>query len=326
MLSPLHLRTFSVVMRLGSFAAAGRELGYTGSAVSQQISALESETGLALFERYGHTIRATQSAQLLSERAGETLGALKALEQAVGEMATGTRGRLGLGSFPTASEVLIPAVLGRFSRTFPDIEVRFHDGEPETLVPRLLEGDLDLLVSYRYDLVPRGWPAAVHRTHLMAEDLRLLVPPTYQTAGGDVALSDFAEAPWISTLEESAGTVAVERACAAAGFSPRIIYRTNDYDVIASFVLAGLGVAAVPLLAYSSRADLSIVSPAGLTVRRHIELLTVKGSTNPAVEALSDTLKAEAAKLASRHASRRVPDQAELQEPRFTGPPERARG
>lgn len=310
MLSPLHLQTFSVVMRLGSFAAAGRELGYTGSAVSQQISALESETGLALFERYGHTIRATQSAHLLSERAGETLGALKALEQAVGEMATGTRGRMGLGSFPTASEVLIPTVLGRFSRTYPEIDVRFHDGEPERLVPRLLEGDLDLLVSYRYDLVPRGWPANVHRTHLMAEDLRLLVPPSYQAAGGEVALSDFAEAPWISTLEESAGTVAVERACAAAGFSPKITYRTNDYDVIASFVLAGLGVAAVPLLAYSSRSDLTTVSPTGLSVRRHIELLTVKGSTNPTVEALAAILKAEAANLVSRHLSSSLPDQS----------------
>lgn len=308
MLSPLHLRTFSVVMRLGSFAAAGRELGYTGSAVSQQISALESETGLALFERYGHTIRPTQSAHMLSERSGETLGALKSLERAVAEMATGTRGRLGLGSFPTASEVLIPAVLGRFSRAFPDVEVRFHDGEPEMLVPRLLEGDLDLLVSYRYDLVPRGWPATVHRTHLMTEDLRLLVPPSYQTAGGQVTLSDFAEVPWISTLEESAGTLAVERACAAAGFSPRITYRTNDYDVIASFVLAGLGVAAVPLLAYSTRSDLTIFSPAELTVRRHIELLTIKGSANPAAEALSNALKAEAAKLGSHHASRSVPD------------------
>lgn len=308
MLSPLHLRTFSVVMRLGSFAAAGRELGYTGSAVSQQISALESETGLALFERYGHTIRATQSAHTLSERAGETLGALKALEQAVGEMATGTRGRLGMGSFPTASEVLIPAVLGRFSRAFPDIEVRFHDGEPEMLVPRLLEGDLDLLVSYRYDLVPRGWPANVHRTHLMAEDLRLLVPPSYQTVGGEFTLSDFAETPWISTLEESAGTLAVERACAAAGFSPKITYRTNDYDVIARFVLAGLGVAAVPLLAYSSRSDLTIVSPADLTVRRHIEILTVNGSADPAVDALAATLKSEAAQLSSRHVSRRLLD------------------
>lgn len=301
MLSPLHLRTFSVVMRLGSFAAAGRELGYTGSAVSQQISALESETGLALFERYGHTIRATPSAHMLGERAGETLGALKALEQAVGEMATGTRGRLGLGSFPTASEVLIPAVLGRFSRAFPDIEVRFHDGEPELLVPRLLEGDLDLLVSYRYDWVPRGWPANVHRTHFMAEDLRLLVPPSYQTVGCEFTLSDFAEVPWISTLEESAGTRAVERACAAAGFSPKITHRTNDYDVIASFVLAGLGVAAVPLLAYSRRSELTIISPADLTIRRHIELLTVKGPASAAVDALVATLKTEAAKLSTRH-------------------------
>lgn len=300
MLSPLHLQTFSVVMRLGSFAAAGRDLGYTGSAISQQIRALESETGLNLFERHGHSIRATQAAHMLSERASDTLGALKTLQQAVGEMATGNRGQLGLGSFPTASEVLIPAALGRFSRTYPDIEVKFHDGEPELLVPRLLEGDLDLLVSYRYDLVPRGWPANIQRTPLMAEKLGLLVPPSFQTVGRQFTLSDFAQTPWIATLEESAGTLAVERACAAAGFSPQIKFRTNDYDVIASFVLAGLGVAAVPLLAYSNRPDLTIVSPADLTVQRHIEILTVKGSALPAVDNLAAALTKEAASLSSR--------------------------
>jgi hypothetical protein len=110
-LNPLHLRTLSVVLRAGSFAAAGRQLGCTGSAVSQQMSALEADSGLTLFERGAHGIRPTAAAQLLSERAGETLGALASLEEAVREIATGTQGRLGLGCFPTASEVLVPSAL-----------------------------------------------------------------------------------------------------------------------------------------------------------------------------------------------------------------------
>ena len=135
MLNPLHLRTLSVVLRTGSFAAAGRHLGYTGSAVSQQMSALEADSGLLLFEREAHGVRPTAEAQLLSERAIETLGAFATLQDAVREMAAGTRGRLGLGSFPTASEVLIPRALARFGRDFRDVEVRFEDGEPHQLVP-----------------------------------------------------------------------------------------------------------------------------------------------------------------------------------------------
>jgi DNA-binding transcriptional LysR family regulator len=225
MLNPLHLRTLSVVLRVGSFAEAGRQLGYTGSAVSQQMSALESDSGLMLFERRAHGIRPTPAARLLSERASETLGAFATLEEAVREIATGTRGRLGLGSFPTASELLVPGALARFTRTFPNVEVRFDDGEPALLVPRRVEGDLDVVVVYRYDLVPQGWPAGCQRAPLLVEELRLLVPDSYPLpSSSPVHLADFADASWISTREGSAGTLAVERACVSVGFAPRIRY------------------------------------------------------------------------------------------------------
>lgn len=300
MLSPLHLRTLSVVLRLGSFAAAGRQLRYTGSAVSQQISALEADTGLTLFERAGHAIRPTKAAHMLSERSSETLGTFFSLEEAVRQMAAGTRGRLGLGSFPTASQALIPSTLGRFSRAFPDIDVRFYDGELEQLVPQLMEGDLEIVVAYHYDLVPRGWPTIIERTPLMSEDLRLLVPPNVQRRAENIKLTDFAHLPWISTREGSDGALAVERACAAEGFIPQIRYRTNDYDVIASFVQAGLGVAAIPLLAYSRQSELNAVAATDLTVRRHVEILTRKGPQNPALKEMVFALRTAADTFASR--------------------------
>ena len=295
MLNPVHLRTLSVVLRSGSFAAAGRQLGYTGSAVSQQMSTLESDSGLLLFERGAHGIRPTASAHLLSERASETLGAFATLEEAVREIATGTRGRLGLGSFPTASEVLVPGALARFSRAFGNVEVRFDDGEPGHLLPRLVEGDLDVAVVYRYDLVPQGWPSGLHRSPLLVEEMKVLVPATVRISGSAPQLADFAEMAWISTREGSAGTLAVERACAAAGFSPKIRYRTNDYDVIRSFVRAGLGVAAVPRLAYAGRPELRVVEVDGLTVRRHVEVLTAGERRSAAVAGMVDALKASAA-------------------------------
>ena len=71
-----------------------------------------------------------------------------------------------------------------------------------------------------------------------------------------------------------------------------IRYRTNDYDVVRSFVRAGLGVAAVPLLAHVGRSDLRVVNAAGLTVRRHVEALTVTERTSPATEGMVGALKA----------------------------------
>jgi DNA-binding transcriptional LysR family regulator len=296
-LNPLHLRTLSVVLRAGSFAAAGRQLGYTGSAVSQQMSALEADSGLTLFERGAHGIRPTAEARLLSERAGETLGALASLEDAVREIATGTRGRLGLGCFPTASEVLVPSALARFGRTFRNVEVRFDDGEPDLLLPRLVEGDLEIVVVYRYDLVPQIWPAGLRRIVLGAEEVRLLVPENYQPPAPRLQLADFAAASWIATREGSPGTLALERVCASAGFTPRIRYRSNDYDVVRSFVRAGFGVAAVPRLGFRGRIGLQALEVSDLNLHRHVEVLTVADRRSPAVDGMIAALKAAMAAL-----------------------------
>ena len=306
MLNPLHLQTLSVVLRTGSFAAAGRHLGYTGSAVSQQMKALEAESGLVLFERGAHGVKPTAEAQLLTERAIETLGALAALQEAVRGIAAGTRGRLGLGSFPTASEVLAPRALARFGRDFGEVEVRLEDGEPQELLTRLLEGDLDVIVVFRYDLVPQSWPPRSMRTPLLIEPVRLLVPDraTGGSGGvplgmntapsGPVPLTDFADASWISTREGTAGALALERACAAAGFAPRIRYRSNDYDVVRSFVRAGLGVAAVPRLAYLGRVGLRDIDVTALHLRRHVEALTMADRHHPAVTGMVNALRATA--------------------------------
>lgn len=297
MLNPLHLRTLSAVLRAGSFAAAGRQLGYTGSAVSQQMAALEAASGLTLFERGAHGIRPTPAAALLSERAAETLGALSSLEEAVREIATGTRGRLGLGCFPTASEVLVPDALARFTRTFPRVEVRFDDGEPDVLVPRLVEGDLDLVVVYRYDLVPQQWPASLRRVALLAEPVKLLVPDNYSDRTTATQLADFADASWIATREGTAGALAVERACAAVGIAPQTRYRSNDYDVVRSFVRAGFGVAAVPRLGFVGRLGLHALRLSDLTLRRHVEVLTPIERRNPAIDGMIAALEAAVAAL-----------------------------
>lgn len=286
-----------MVLRAGSFAAAGRQLGYTGSAVSQQMMALEAECGLTLFQRSAHGIRPTPAAELLTERAGDILGALASLEEVVREIATGTRGRLGLGCFPTASEVLVPDALARFARMFANVDVRFDDGEPESLLPRLVEGDLDLLVVYRYDLVPQGWPAGVRRTPLHAEAVKLLVPEDHRTRPGRLHLADFADASWISTRQGSAGTLALERCCATAGFTPRIRYRSNDYDVVRSFVRAGFGVAAVPRLGFMGRLGLRALDLSDLTLRRHVEVLTAAKPDSPAIIGMITALKAAVAAL-----------------------------
>ena len=159
----------------------------------------------------------TADAQLLSERAIETLGALAALQEAVREIAAGTRGRLGLGSFPPRARCR-PRALGRLGRDFGDVEVPSEDGEPRELLTRLLEGDLDVIVLFRYDLVPQSWPAGSVRRRCSPSPCDCWcptspaplgargVPPGMDTASsGPVPLTDFEGASWISTREAPQG-------------------------------------------------------------------------------------------------------------------------
>jgi DNA-binding transcriptional LysR family regulator len=119
MLKPLHLLTLKAVVHSGSFAVAARDLGYTASAVSQQISALEKESGLVLFEREAHGIRPTAAAHRLVDLSARVLAALDDLDHEVRELAGGATGRLRLGSFPTADVRLVPSALSAFVEAHP---------------------------------------------------------------------------------------------------------------------------------------------------------------------------------------------------------------
>jgi len=150
--------------------------------------------------------------------------------------------------------------------------------------------ELDLVVVYRYDLVPQLWPPGFRRTPLLAEPVKLLVPAGYPIPEQPLTLAQFAETSWISTREGSAGTLALERLCAAAGFAPRIRF-------VRSFVRAGFGVAAVPRLGFVGRIGLMSLDVTDLALRRHVEILTAADRHNPAVDAMIAALKAAAAAL-----------------------------
>lgn len=304
MLNPLHLRTFIVVLRTGSFAEAARSLGYTGSAVSQQISSLERSVKMSLFERDAHGIRPTPSAGFLAERAQDVLAAFASFEDEVRAMSAGNFGQVRLGSFPTASQQLLPLSLSTFARTHTEVGIDLDEGEPDTLVPLLLDRDLDLAIVYHYDLVPQTWPKALKAEPLLHEDLVLLLPPGHRFADSEITLADLGRETWVATGERTSGARSLRRACAAAGFEPDVHYRSDDYDVIRRFVSSGLGVALVPALGHVigsiTTADITTATITDLAVRRHVVALHAPSTVNPAVEGAVAALKAASAEAAGR--------------------------
>ncbi|MCW2742570.1 MAG: DNA-binding transcriptional regulator, LysR family [Blastococcus sp.] len=296
MLNPLHLRALATVLETGSFAVAARQLGYTPSAVSQQIAALERATRLPLFEREARSIRPTPAAAFLAARGQEVLAVLGALQDDLRGLADGAVGTVRLGSFPTASEQLLPAALAGLAGSHPSVEVLLDEGEPVELIPRVQDGDLDVALVYGYTRLPARRPRALALTPLLREDLVLLLPTDHPFAAEEVRLEQLADAVWVTTRQGTAGATCLQRMCADAGFEPRIGYRSNDYAVIRGFVRSGLGIAFVPVLGHVP--DLGVVSvrPAGMVVQRSVGVLTREGGRNPAVPrviaALADAARA----------------------------------
>ncbi|MBF4160740.1 LysR family transcriptional regulator [Nocardioides sp. CBS4Y-1] len=249
-----------MVLRTGSFSEAARELGYTASAVSQQISALERATRTPLFEREAHGVQPTPAAAWLGERADQALGQLRALEDDLALRQNGTIGRLRLGSFPSASERLLPLAVSHLRRTHPGLAISLDEGEPTELFAKLASRELDAAVIYRYGQVPTPIPTGLRAERLFRESLVLLAPPRHRLGGGgrseepvgEEELARLGGESWISTGPGTSGASTLRRLCARAGFEPDIVHRSNNYTVVHGLVAAGLGLAIVPRLGHQA--------------------------------------------------------------------------
>ncbi|WP_313407583.1 LysR family transcriptional regulator [Aeromicrobium sp.] len=291
MLNPVHLATLVTVIRTGSFADAARELGYTGSAVSQQIAALERATRVTLFDRSARSVTATPAAELLAARSREALALLRDLEDDVAAMASGQLGTLRVGSFPTASEALLPVAFRHFREIQPRVKVRLEEAESDQLIGQLLDGQIDVTLMHQYDLVPRATPKGLIRVPLIDEDLLLLVPESHPLVGlGYASWRKLESETWITTGHGTAGAACLRRLSARAGFEPQIAFRSNDYDVIREFVRSGLGVALVPALCGGASPGTVAISSDHGEVRRRVSLLHRGETLNPVVSGFLDAL------------------------------------
>ena len=282
------------VATTGSFSAAGRELGCTQPAVSQQMKALEASVGTPLLVRSGREMRLTQAGQTLVRHAAGILAGLTAAEEEVAAIAGLRAGRVRLVSFPSGSSTLVPTALAALRAEHPGTRVSLEEAEPPQSVRLLREGDCDLALAFRYEGARGGqegeWDDLVVRP-LLSDRLVALVPERHRLAHApSVAIGDLAREPWIAGCPRCRGQLV--EVCESAGFTPRIDFATDDYPAVVGLVGAGLGVAVLPQLAIES------VRPRGArtvtlepAVRREIVALTLPDLAQvPAVAATLDQL------------------------------------
>ncbi|MFE0249635.1 LysR family transcriptional regulator [Streptomyces sp. NPDC059010] len=301
MIEARHLRVLRAVAGTGSFSAAGRELGCTQPAVSQQMKALEASVGTPLLIRTGREMRLTQAGEALVRHAAGILAGLTAAEEEVAAIAGLRAGRVRLVSFPSGSSTLVPTALAALRAAHPGTRVSLEEAEPPKSVELLREGDYDVALAFRYEGAAQEgeWDDLVVRP-LLTDRLIALVPERHRLARtaptGSLAIGDLAAEPWIAGCPRCRGQLI--EVCEGAGFTPRIDFATDDYPAVVGLVGAGLGVAVLPQLAVES------VRPRGVrmvalepAVRREIVALTLPDLAQvPAVAATLQQLARAAAR------------------------------
>jgi DNA-binding transcriptional LysR family regulator len=303
MIESRRLRVLLAVEETGSLAGAAAALGYTPSAVSQQVRALEREVGAVLVDRRGRGVALTEPGAALARHARRIVDALDSAEAEVHAIAGLRAGTLRLGWFSTAGATLVPRAIARFRERVPGVELVLEEADPDDCARRLLEGGLDLAVVYEFRLDP-PLPADLRLRPLLEDRLRVALPPGHRLAGRRrIAMEELAGDAWIQGVKRGSTLATLPAACREAGFEPHVAFQTDDPMAWQGLVAAGVGVAVIPELSLpTARRDIvvrELVAPS-LTRRVSSALPPAGGYTPPAAEIMQAALHEVAPELNGR--------------------------
>ncbi|KRE28535.1 LysR family transcriptional regulator [Agromyces sp. Soil535] len=300
----LDLQTVRVVRQIaehGSLTAAAEALGYSQPAVSQQLRRFEERTGIALVERVGRGIRLTQSGRVLARHANAVATALEAAAGELAEIRGLRAGRVRLVAFPSASATLVPRLIAALGAAHPGVAVTYVEAEPPEAVAAVRADRADLAITFSYpgdrDDPHRASARGLDVRAFGEEPIRLVLPAGHPAAASDVVdLSAVGDDPWIAGCPRCRGHL-LELA-AAAGFTPRIAFETDNFVAVEGMVAQGLGVALLPdlALAASPRHPGIVIRPTARADVRSLHLVTARGAERvPAVAATIAALESVAA-------------------------------
>ena len=241
----LHrLRVFRAVVADGSINGAAATLGYTPSAVSQHLAALQRETSLSLIERQGRGVVPTPAGRAVAREAGRVLESMAAFESFVSDIRDGHTGRLSVCYFASAGSAWIPPIIATITTEFPGLRIDLRlielaaDTSSDPDIEIFVEGG-SLATSTEYDVHP-----------LIEEPYVVVLPREHRLAErAEIKIAELEAERWVDNdVARGPCREAALKACAAAGFTPTFHIETPDYTTAIKFVAEGVGVTVLPLL------------------------------------------------------------------------------
>ncbi len=242
-----HLIALQAVAEERSFGRAAERLGYTQSAISHQIAALEGLVGERVVDRRrGHrTVELTQAGALLARHADAIVARLRAAQADYAAFTEGGAGVLRVGIYQSVGTRILPTLLRDFATAWPRIEVRLTEDTADGRLLSLVErGDLDL--TFTIFPLPNG---PFEAAELLRDPYLLLVSATSPLCGArqPLPLRALKDVPLIGPRMCMSGEL-LENRLRGYGIEPRVIFRSDDNGTVQGLVGAGVGAAIVPQL------------------------------------------------------------------------------
>ena len=279
-----HFAALQAVAAERSFGRAATRLGYTQSAVSQQIATLERIVGEQLVERPGgpRPVSLTEAGALLLRHADSIVARLQAAQADLQALRAGEVGSLRVGTFQSVGARVLPAVMRRFTADWPQIDITLVELEDDEIAAAIERGEIDV----GFVLLPVE-DELLDATELLRDPYVLVKP---KGSPLPPSLKAIAAEPLVG-FRNSPAIAGVEAAFRAEGVEPRWAFRSNDNPTVQGLVAAGVGNAVMPRLTVDARdprvdvVDLPSVPPRIIGIARHRDRYA-----SPAMRAFLETV------------------------------------
>lgn len=289
----------------GSVVAAATTLGYTPSAVSQQVKRLEKETGVALLERAGRGVVLTEAGTRLVVASTPILADLERLRADLHVTAAEDArvvGEIRLAAFSTVVRGLMTTVLTDLAERHPGLALSLRESEPWESIALVASGQRDLGIVHRWGGVALAMPDQVVATPLFTDAADVILRTDHPLATRDVVHpEELAGEKWVATFESTICRQWLRRLFDGVPNAPRIVHESMEFENHLELARAGLAVALIPRLGRGELGPGVVAIPtAGPASTR--DVLAIHRRTqadSPALRATLDSVIAHAAHLAS---------------------------
>ncbi|MGW0516915.1 LysR family transcriptional regulator [Crossiella sp. NPDC003009] len=289
-----RLRALHAVAVHGSVNAAAAALGYTPSAVSQQLAKLERETGTVLLERRGRGIALTDAAEDLAGTAKQVLALVEQAEVRLEEQRGTPIGRLSVATFATAARGLMPGPLAELARAYPELDVRLTELDPHLAVDLVARGELDLAVVHDWENTPLAMPEGLARTDIGVDVADVLLHQDHPLATRtELSPLELVGARWICQPPGSICHDWLIRTLRGGGVEPVLAHQVTEYQSQLALAARGLGVCLLPRLGRGPVPEGVVVRPLVPTpTRRLFAVWRQQATRRPAIAATVAALRA----------------------------------